>query len=253
MSGAKELGPSAFCWSELATHDIDGVKSFYGAVLGWEFERLEGGPAGYELAKVGARPVAGISLRGEETFVPQWVNHLSTLDVEASLARAEGAGGSAVGDVEDVAKLGRKVLVQDPSLAIVGFWQASTVAPPLPGERGTAAWMELRTRDTGVATEFYSELLGWTTRSEEGADYTMFFAGERPVGGMTAMPAEVPLFIPAHWLPYFEVDSCDDALRAALAAGGKPMSPTLDVPLGRIVVIGDVAGTVFSIVQRRRP
>ena len=177
-----------------------------------------------------------------------WVNHLS---IDGSLARAEGAKGAPWG--RRTSKLGRKVLVQDPSLTIVGFWQASTVAPPLPGERGTAAWMELRTRDTGVATEFYSELLGWTTRSEEGADYTMFFAGERPVGGMPAMPAEVPLFVPAHWLPYFEVDSCDDALRAALAAGGKPMSPTLDVPLGRIVVIGDVAGTVFSIVQRRRP
>ena len=55
--------------------------------------------------------------------------------------------------------------------------------------------------------------------------------------------------IPPHWMGYFQVDNTDTAIERAVAAGGKVHVPAFDMEYGRMAVIGDPAGAVFSIIQ----
>jgi hypothetical protein len=48
---------------------------------------------------------------------------------------------------------------------------------------------------------------------------------------------------------YFSVDNTDAAIERAVAAGGKLQVPAFDMQYGRMAVLSDPAGAVFSIVQ----
>src|SRR5258705_77333 len=51
--------------------------------------------------------------------------------------------------------------------------------------RGRFVWHELMTKDPKAAQDFYTKVVGWTTsKFEGGTDYTMWMAGETPVGGV---------------------------------------------------------------------
>ena len=251
MAQVDKFQPGTFCWADLATHDVAGLKKFYGAVLGWTFESVKEGTREYWLGMVRGKPVAGIVQRTTEPFMPQWLNYISVTDLEATVAQSETLGARVITKPTDLLDLGRMAFVQDPSLAVIGLWQAKKHAGAgLVGEPETVCWNELRTRNTGAAAEFYTGLFGWTAGQAPGMDYTMFSAGGPPLAGMLTMPREIPLFIPAHWLAYFAVTDADKTAEKAKSAGGKLMAPPMDIPnIGRIVAIGDPAGTVFAILQ----
>ena len=65
---------------------------------------------------------------------------------------------------------------------------------------GTICWNELVTRDTPAAAKFYTELLGWKAIDSgmPGMAYTIFKAQDKDLGGMMAMPAEIPAEVSSH-------------------------------------------------------
>ena len=74
----------------------------------------------------------------------------------------------------------------------------------------------------------------------------MFEADGQMVGGTTApqMPG-----VPNHWHVYFDVADADAAAAKAAELGGAVMVEPFDMPVGRIAVISDPQGAVFSIIK----
>ena len=78
--------------------------------------------------------------------------------------------------------------------------------------------------------------------------YYIMQRGEAMFHGVLQMDAQWE-GIPPHWMGYFQVDNTDAAIERAVAAGGKLAVPAFDMEYGRMAVISDPAGAVFSIVQ----
>lgn len=118
---------------------------------------------------------------------------------------------------------------------------------------GTICWTELQSRDVEAAKKFYSELLGWTmnTSAAGGVDYTEFKAGERPLGGMMQMCAEMGDG-PSHWMSYVAVDDVDASAKRVEELGGQIHVPPTDIPnVGRFCLISDPAGAAISLITLR--
>ena len=121
---------------------------------------------------------------------------------------------------------------------------------------GNFAWMELATTDQSAAKRFYGNLFGWTAKDSPmgaGTFYTMFALGGRPTGAAFTMSAqERSAGIPPHWQLYIAVADADAAVRRAVELGGKVVHAALDVvTAGRMAVIEDPTGAIFSVWQAR--
>lgn len=74
-----------------------------------------------------------------------------------------------------------------------------------PSIRGRFSWHELLTTDPDAAIAFYSKVVGWTTAPFDGSGkpYTMWMAGEAPIGGVMELPDEArSMGAPPHWMGY---------------------------------------------------
>jgi hypothetical protein len=119
-------------------------------------------------------------------------------------------------------------------------------------QHGTFCWNELMTRDIKAAGKFYSELLGWKAVDSgmPGMEYQMFKTGETSVGGLMAMPPEIPKEVPPHWMAYITVDDIDAAVNKVRKLGGQVLFGPQAVPtLGRFATIKDPTGAVVSLIQ----
>ncbi len=134
--------------------------------------------------------------------------------------------------------------------------QATTVAPPK-GERIQSAicWNELHTRDEAAAARFYTAVIGWKAHAcpaaPGGMQYTEWVRADGAhVGGMSAMPPGVPKEVPANWMIYINVADVDATCTKAASLGGRVIQPGFDVPhVGRLAVIADPSGAVFSVIK----
>ena len=91
-------------------------------------------------------------------------------------------------------------------------------------------------------------MLGLTTSTMDMGDgpYTLFEADGQMVGGTT--PPYAP-GTPNHWHVYFGVDDADATAAKAAELGGSILAPPFDSPVGRMAVIADPQGAVFSIIK----
>jgi predicted enzyme related to lactoylglutathione lyase len=116
---------------------------------------------------------------------------------------------------------------------------------------GKFVWYELMTSDTEAAGAFYGAVLGWSKRDAgvAGMSYTIFSAGESPLGGMMTLP-ETAAAAGARpgWIGYVAVDDVDAAAARAKAAGGTIHRAADDIPgVGRFAVIADPQGAVLAL------
>ena len=117
---------------------------------------------------------------------------------------------------------------------------------------GTFCWNELMTRDVGVATQFYTGLLGWEAVDSgmPGMAYTILKAGDKSAGGLMAMPKDIPEQVPSHWMAYIAVADIDAAVEKIPQLGGTVIHGPQDVPgVGRFAVIQDPTGAVVSLLE----
>jgi uncharacterized protein len=122
----------------------------------------------------------------------------------------------------------------------------------MPGEntRGSFVWYDFMTPDPDAAKAFYTGVMGWGTQLWEspGMSYTMWTAGEAPIGGIMEMPQEaVAGGARPHWLAYVAVPDVDATTSRAQERGGKVMVPPTDIPtVGRFSVIADPQGAMIA-------
>ncbi len=240
-------------WVDLQTSDQDAAKAFYAGLFGWTYDDqpMPQGPV-YSMAMLGGHPVAAIAAQSPELAAagapPMWNTYLAVDSVDEAAAKVEAAGGKVGMAPFDVMDAGRMAFVLDPSGAAVALWQANQhIGATLVNEPGTVTWNELITTDPGVVS-FYADVVGLTTSTMDmgTGPYTLFEVDGQMVGGTVApqMPG-----VPNHWHVYFAVADADAAAATAVETGGTVMVAPFDSPVGRIAVLGDPQGAVFSILK----
>ena len=122
---------------------------------------------------------------------------------------------------------------------------------------GSFCWIELATSDQNAAKSFYGSLFGWAATDNPmgpGEVYTIFrLEGRDAEAAYTMRPDQRSQGIPPHWMLYVSVASADDAAQRVAQAGGKVLAPPFDVfDVGRMAVVQDPTGAVFSVWQAKK-
>ena len=242
------------CWVDLGTSDIPKAISFYSRQFGWEVE--QGGPemGGYSLARLGGRNVAGIGpIMGPPGSPSSWTTYFASSDVDATAARIASAGGQVVSAPMDVMEQGRLLIATDVSGAVFGVWQGRNhTGTEVANVPGAFTWSEHMSRDFEGAKAFYAAVFGYEygDMSSDGFSYaTMLINGQQVVGGMGAFSPGQGDDHPAQWSVYFGTTDTDKAVSTATGNGGRVLRPAADSPYGRMAILADPEGAVFSLIS----
>jgi len=245
MGEVRRYPHGTFCWVDLGTADEAGARVFYGAILGWSFEDVDG----YTLCRMDGKEVAGIHLHDEPDAPPAlWSSSLAVDDLDGTLARARDGGAAVRMEPFEQPGTARMAVIHDPAGAEVTLWQATGFpGARLVNERGAWSWNDLSTRDPAAAEGFYRDLFGWSFQ-RVAPGYWSISMGELLIGGMRGMEEDPP-GTPANWMPYFVVAQAEEAARRVSELGGAVIVPPRDVPAGRFLVAGDPVGAICAFLE----
>ncbi|HXO23803.1 MAG TPA: VOC family protein [Streptosporangiaceae bacterium] len=233
--------------------DVPQAIAFYQALFGWDIEL--GGPevGGYSIAHQGGQIVAAISPKMGAPGAPSvWTTYLATDDVDATAAKIKSAGGQLLAEPMDVMEEGRMAVAMDPAGAVFGLWQGGhTTGLGVANEPGALVWNEQFSRDLAGSQAFYQAVFGYGYQdmSGDGFKYAMLMVGDHEVGGIGEYPEGTPAELPAAWATYFAVADTDAAVARVLELGGRLVEPAWDSPYGRMAVVADDQGAVFSVMS----
>jgi predicted enzyme related to lactoylglutathione lyase len=245
--------PGTFCWVELTSTDQDAAKSFYGELLGWQYDDRPVGEGGYvySMAQVGGENVAAIAAQPDQQreagVPPLWNSYVSVADADATATRAAELGATVHAPPFDVMDVGRMAVIQDPQGAFFEIWQPKAhIGASLVNAPGALVWNELASPDLEASSAFYGALFGWGVAQFEGSPepYLSIKVGEANNGGMRANQEPGP---PPHWLVYFGVEDLDAALARVSELGGTVHAGPIDIQIAKIAVVGDPQGAIFAL------
>lgn len=115
--------PGALSWNDLVTPRPDEAAAFYGAWLGWTFDRMPTGDDGpdYRVVRNGDRSNGGIMGQDGPSY---WLAYFGTADADVAIARTRELGGALItGPVTMPA--GRFAVLADPQEAAFAVVQAT--------------------------------------------------------------------------------------------------------------------------------
>jgi hypothetical protein len=114
--------PGALCWNELGSPDPDGSAKFYGDLLGWTTEPMEGGDMPYLVVKTAdGHTNGGIRPPMPPGTPPFWLVYFATEDLDATLAKVSELGGNVLMGNTDIG-IARIGVVQDPQGAVFALY-----------------------------------------------------------------------------------------------------------------------------------
>ncbi len=125
--------PSAVCWIEYHTHDLDRAKSFYADVFGADFEEIrmpaaDGSDEEFKLDMLSIdgqqMPCAFVQLQ-DESLPASWATYFMVEDVRASIDNAQDLGAELVADVIAVPP-GSLATLTDPQGIRFSLWQSAS-------------------------------------------------------------------------------------------------------------------------------
>ncbi len=123
--------PGTWSWNELNTRDVEGSKTFYSAVFGWDAVTHGEGPGAYTEWKLGGRSIGGLLAMPPMVpaqVPPHWLVYFAVSDTDAAVARIGELGGSVMVGPMDV-QPGRLAVATDPQGAA---FAVITLAHPEP-------------------------------------------------------------------------------------------------------------------------
>jgi uncharacterized protein len=258
MAEAKTAVAHKPVWTDLAATDPKAAAKFYSAVFGWKVE-VSPDPqyGGYATAKAGGKDVAGITPKQMEQQPSAWTVYIGTANAAETAKKAEAAGAKIIAPVMEVGDQGHMAIIQDPSGAYLGLWQAGKMHGSQSTGANSMGWAELNARGFNKAEPFYKKLFGWGEKKspmgEGQPEYTEFQLDGTSIAGGTEMNEMVPAQVPSYWLVYFNVDSVDKAFDKVLAEGGKEMLSPMDMPGGRFAIVSDPEGAAFGLLKMEAP
>lgn len=235
--------PGTFSWAELATSDADAAKGFYTSVFAWAYED---NPAGegqiYSMATRDGHHVA--ALFEDDRLPPHWNCYVTVASADETARKATDLGAAVVAEPFDVMDFGRMAVVADPGGAALCLWEPRAhIGARYVNAPGSMTWNDLVTSDPDGAVAFYGQLFGWTfAEMPGGAGYRVIQNGDRSNGGIFPGQADPP-----NWLPYFGHEDVDRLLGEIDGLGGRVHHGPLQLPSGRVAVLGDPQGAVFAV------
>lgn len=249
------FAPGTPCWVDLLTTDVDGAKTFYGALLGWSAIETGADFGGYVNFASDEHLVAGMMGNPDPTQLgpDRWTTYISVADIDASVATAADAGATVIAPPMAVADLGSMAVVQDPAGGTVGLWQpAKHTGFGKYNEPGSVTWDEYHSRNFDASTSFYETVFGWDVTRMSDTDDFRYATGDidgAPVAGMMDSASFLPAGVPSHWAVYFAVADADAACARIEELGGTVLRPAEDTPFGRLVDAADPTGAPFKLLE----
>ena len=231
----------------ITTTNAEGAKTFYGDLFGWEFrdDEIPGGIYADHGDAIGA-------IGQQDEHPPHWNNYVSVTSADEIVARAKRLGARVLEEPFDVGGFGRLAVFADPTGAVLCVWEPrSHIGATRVNDVGCMGWNELQTSDSEAAGNFYGGLFGWEAEPIEDDGrvvYTTIKNAGNQNGGfmpMTEQHGDAPSF----WLPYFTVSSRDATMEKSRELGGTVFAGPLDLPSGKIAVLGDPQGAAFAIFE----
>jgi len=239
--------------------DIEASKAFYTSVFGWDADDQldDDGNRIYVMFTLGGKSVAGLGGQppGMGEMPAIWNSYIATADVAATAERVTAAGGSVMMPPMQVMEAGEMAIFTDPVGAAFSVWKAGQhIGAEVCNEPNTYSWNELMTRDVDAALKFYGDVFGWTYEAQDMGPmgtYHLIAGGEHGgLGGIMAMPPDLPAQVPNHWGVYFTVTDAAVAVAAITGAGGQIVNGPMTIPgVGTMATAHDPAGGSFSVMQ----
>jgi predicted enzyme related to lactoylglutathione lyase len=250
MGKRESYEPGTFCWVDLTTPDAEGAKAFYGDLLGWQFSNEEI-PGGVYTVRNG-RGDAVAAIDQQDGYPAHWNNYVCVTSADQTASRAKRLGARVIEEPSDVAGFCRLAVFADPGGAVLCVWEPRAhIGAGRVNDVGCMSWNELQTRDSEAAGDFYGGLFGWEIEPIEDEGkllYTTIKNAGSQNGGfmpMTEQHGDAPSF----WIPYFTVSSRDAAMEKAHDLGGIVLAGPLDLPAGKIAILGDPQGAAFAVFE----
>ena len=111
-------------WSQLSTTNTTDAMKFYSALVGWE-EKGEPAP-GYHVFGREGEMLGGITGLEPGDTAPRWMPYITVDDLDATLAKVEGLGGTVVMPQMPLPdECGRIAIIKDPQGVMTGLAQYS--------------------------------------------------------------------------------------------------------------------------------
>lgn len=249
------------CWIDLTSPDVDASTAFYTGLFGWtaEDQHDDQGTRIYTNFRRDGQLVAGMAAQPPELagMPPMWNTYVATDDVEATAGRVEGAGGTVMLPPMEVMTQGRMAIFADPTGAVISAWEAGEHhGADVCNEPNAWSWNELLSRDIDTALDFHAQVFGWRYDPQEMPDgtYHVIVGGdEGGLGGLMAMPDEVPDEVPSHWEVYVTVADTDAVVARTEELGGGTIMGPMDIPgVGRMATLHDPMGGTFNVLEPAR-
>jgi hypothetical protein len=241
---------------DVSVDDVPKAIVFYQALFGWDI-RSDPAAGGYAIAHLNDRIVAGIGPKFGPPDAPSaWTTYLAADDADATAEKIKAAGGQVAQGPMDVMEEGRMAVALDTTGAVFGLWQGGrTTGIGLADETGSLTWNEHVSWDFDAGKAFYRAVFGYEYQDVSGDDlrYAMLMVDGREVGGISQYAPGMRAGTPAAWSSYFAVDGTDAAVASAVELGGSVVQPIRDSPYGRIGVVTDNQGAVFSLIAGPQP
>jgi predicted enzyme related to lactoylglutathione lyase len=112
---------------------------------------------------------------------------------------------------------------------------------------GAFSWYELRTTDVEAARAFYAAVAGW--RVDAARDPDAFYAGERRVAGISALPEQARARgAPPHWLGHVRVADVDGSVDRMVDRGAQRLGPARSG--AEVAILRDPLGAVVAVSSR---
>jgi uncharacterized protein len=247
MPERTQHSPGTFSWVDLATSDTEGAKSFYGELLGWDYDDQpipeEAGGGVYTMALTRGKAAAAIS--GAQPGQPNaWNSYVTVASADDAAAKAGELGGQLLAEPFDVLDAGRMAIIQDPNGAVVSVWEPrANPGAGIVNEPGAFTMNQVNTSNPERSQEFYGGLFGWRFEripEAEPLPYWGVYNGDRLNAGMLQQP-------PDGWLVYFGVESVDDAAKRIPELGGTVVVEPTTIPAGTFLVATDPQGAFFAL------
>jgi uncharacterized protein len=119
--GAQVSGePGAMVWNELVTPDVEKAKSFYTQLFDWDTEPMNMERFVYTQFKVNGKGIGGMLPTPPEAkgLPPIWTVYFAVEDCDQTAERVKSLGGKIMRPPEDIPKVGRFAIFNDPQGAM---------------------------------------------------------------------------------------------------------------------------------------
>jgi predicted enzyme related to lactoylglutathione lyase len=255
MSDAGKQGQ--FVWYDLMTSDPKAAEDFYGQLIGWGTQPMDGGDKPYKMWTNNEIPLGGVMELPEEARAagapPNWIAYVAVENVDAIAEETVRLEGSILHPPTSIEGAGRFAVLADPQGAVFAVYAHSgeeEESPSGPPQVGQFSWHELATSDYKKALSFYSDLFGWTPQDAmdmgEAGIYQLYGRGGAPMGGMFNKFDEMPG--PPMWLFYISVDDVTAAVEKVNELGGQVVNGPIEVPGGDFIAqCLDPQGALFAL------